>query len=1105
MRRFYYSLPRSVSTAMAENVYFYQVSLRSTSGDANAAINLPFPSSLIDTKRGLNMAVLDCHNANCISFYNFDIINGGATAWDAFAARIETFALSVNLFILIAVERGRSGHLDSITPRARRALQCIGGTGFDSIPNPSAVATWALAGQKGAAVGSAQEMVETGTAPVDLPASLAAMTGSCRAVGLRATSNMSISAWVVLNDSPLVSGGSNGINVVIIDPSLATVQRVASFDINTNISNGDIFADLINATGVDMIVAVAFKDLQPSKLSQRAKLALQSLGSTVATDVIPERASWVLISSKLLGVDGASEVLVVDRSAQTDFYFNPTSQDRLYIAYTLQARGSFGGDLEVRINGSALSSVNADGQRTFRIAAVSPDTGLVEGFRALDISNDNDVDALRAFVELTPPGYQVAVVCQLLPGSSIPPAVVEILSPVGALQVGAMDSSNMYGLVGYKGAGPGRAFDRVVSRSGSSTMPDNFALTCQVVARNPRPIIVAEAFSAGFESGNRGYVVINMRTMTFDSQNRGINVVVFDGRGRIANVALFDTHGDGGASDRLAELIDGLSNGMRVALVVVDEAMANLNERAKNAIRSLGGGKIGLLGYRDSYALVGCKGRAAGLVAELIAKRTARGALVKSFEPTTEPGSNDLGNWLSVSSFPVLSNHILLDGKPIEPVVTFGDGIQVILVGETFPKVFEVIDEPSLTDVLESILARATDPKTIFAMYVPPDSRHYPAAARIGRLIGSMWASQLGGNNGLLVIGVSGSSPGSALELKVSGPETTVSLWTGFITTLKTRGTRNPRPPRFLLPIFVGVVAVGIAGIIWLNKRLNDEVAAPPSHYQQLATIPTLPVDPPPDHPVLEVKRRAVFVAIDYYGLGDGIPNQFNGAARKHVNKAMQMYINKKVIRDEQLDIRFLDDDPNTPDNKRASKDNITEALDWLVRETRDGEVALFHFFGHGKLIEPKVGLITASKSSTKPQFTSFLWDTEIREKIANISRRVNFTFVFNACHSGNILGDDSVERGISIAAAQRKNAAWFKTTKKSVTSFLTEEIRRRLNEKKPLPTYADLRSILENAMKNEYEASRIGRPDLPEINVILQSNNGITNPNTLQWLDRLT
>ena len=97
------------------------------------------------------------------------------------------------------------------------------------------------------------------------------------------------------------------------------------------------------------------------------------------------------------------------------------------------------------------------------------------------------------------------------------------------------------------------------------------------------------------------------------------------------------------------------------------------------------------------------------------------------------------------------------------------------------------------------------------------------------------------------------------------------------------------------------------------------------------------------------------------------------------------------------------------------------------------------------------------------------------------------------------------MERGISIAAAQRKNAAWFITTKNSVTSFLTEEIRRRLNERRSLPTYADLRSILENAMKNEYEPNRVGRPELPEINVILQSNNEITDPNTLQWLDRLT
>ncbi|KAI9432809.1 hypothetical protein F5148DRAFT_133819 [Russula earlei] len=336
----------------------------------------------------------------------------------------------------------------------------------------------------------------------------------------------------------------------------------------------------------------------------------------------------------------------------------------------------------------------------------------------------------------------------------------------------------MYGLLYRKGSGPARSFYRNISQSADGwSGADTFALTCRVFFTRRPPILRIEAFSAGFFAGNRAYVTIDMRTVEFSWDNRGLNVVAFNGYGTVVNIASFDTWANQTAADRFASLIEGLPAGTGVAVVIVDEGTYRLNDRAIQAIKSLGGSKLGSVAFRGSYALIGCKGRSAGCVAEAFSPSGSFGALVKSYTPGAEPGPSNKGNWLSISTYSSSHNyHILLDGVEITPNTTFKPGIQLLAVGQQYPVVDEVLDsDDNVEGLIEAMREHA---QTVYAMYIPGSCSGTRAATSLGSFLGSTKMNDLNGR-GRLVVGIPGGGSGSALEHMFVKEFISISFWTG--------------------------------------------------------------------------------------------------------------------------------------------------------------------------------------------------------------------------------------------------------------------------------------------------------------------------------------
>jgi hypothetical protein len=114
--------------------------------------------------------------------------------------------------------------------------------------------------------------------------------------------------------------------------------------------------------------------------------------------------------------------------------------------------------------------------------------------------------------------------------------------------------------------------------------------------------------SGGYHSGNFSKILINENTMSVSS--RGINMVVIDPvQGVLVEAVSFDTHISEDESDDLARLVDWLHPGMIVICAGKDDIFEHLTNAARVALKQLGSGHINDIKYRDSWCMIGEKGK----------------------------------------------------------------------------------------------------------------------------------------------------------------------------------------------------------------------------------------------------------------------------------------------------------------------------------------------------------------------------------------------------------------------------------------------------------------------------------------------------------------
>ena len=121
--------------------------------------------------------------------------------------------------------------------------------------------------------------------------------------------------------------------------------------------------------------------------------------------------------------------------------------------------------------------------------------------------------------------------------------------------------------------------------------------------------------SAGLLDGNRAKFYRDGELLY--SGRRGINLVTLNpATGIAADSVTFDTFASTAEAESLAAFIGGLEPGFVVLAAIRDEATARLNESAYRALERLGSARIREVGSRESWALIGEVGAAAGSVPE---------------------------------------------------------------------------------------------------------------------------------------------------------------------------------------------------------------------------------------------------------------------------------------------------------------------------------------------------------------------------------------------------------------------------------------------------------------------------------------------------------
>lgn len=143
--------------------------------------------------------------------------------------------------------------------------------------------------------------------------------------------------------------------------------------------------------------------------------------------------------------------------------------------------------------------------------------------------------------------------------------------------------------------------------------------------------------------------------------------------------------------------------------------------------------------------------------------------------------------------------------------------------------------------------------------------------------------------------------------------------------------------------------------------------------------------------------KKALLVGINKYPDPD---NDLRGCIND-INDMASFLVNERGFK--MADIRLLTD-------KRATKINILERLNWLVKDAKKGDQLLFHYSGHGAQMasRAKSGEIDKLDEVICPY--NFEWtdetalkDKEFAQVFKSIPEGVDFIWVSDSCHSADL------------------------------------------------------------------------------------------------------
>ncbi|MEH2258483.1 interleukin-like EMT inducer domain-containing protein [Nostoc sp.] len=585
-----------------------------------------------EAHRGLNVVVFDEHDGSILDTQRFDTCISEQAATN-FANYIKNVPFG-RLVAVAVCDEGASyiTGIGSGNPKNQAVIDACKSLGSTKIEQLAWRNSWALIGYKGPVWGEAVEVLSSNasaycqyrftpyTAQEAINYRVSVVSGGIKAGN---------TAAIYVNQVPVLSedDAQSGFNVVVIDKDSGFVVNRQSFGLSAGdrkgYSAGD-FIDFIEAVPVGYIVAVSLKE-GVYHITDAVQYALQSIGSGLAFNLCGENSLTCEDSYAIIGIKGSApgsvpEMLQTDGIAAVKTVF-PVATIRQFNPFRVVSAMSegvnVGNNACITTNGHTVKMPNSY-QRGINVIVFNQEGQVIDRGTFDTYASTNETNKFVEFINKVNPENYVALAvkdeCTWHLNYSSNEKVRQVFQSLGSTMISQVGYRDSWVLIGKKdGTKLAEAFAR--DGQGNATAVANLTVTIQGSSNDA----VVSVESAGTNFGNSARISLKGfpgEDERYSYQN-GVNVIVFNPDEGIKRFEYFDTT-QSGKAEEFAALIEGLSPGTMVAIAIKGSNALTKRDRAVRACQSIGSSKIHRLSSDGSWAIVGFKGAAPGLVVEAI-------------------------------------------------------------------------------------------------------------------------------------------------------------------------------------------------------------------------------------------------------------------------------------------------------------------------------------------------------------------------------------------------------------------------------------------------------------------------------------------------------
>ena len=623
---------------------------------------------------GINVAVIDEVNGSVIATESFNLRAGDSNKLGIFIEKIW-----YGQIVCVAIS---NDGITSLNDYAKRSLMWLGSIKIHQLVTYDSLA---LIGVKGL-LSHTKAIEVAGNFPAELSTRVHLQSSYKYIFEITAESagtHYGKYARITVNGTEVnvpYNGYDPGLHVVVVHEVTGLIIRSQVFDTSAEsgaYSSSHQFVELINELSEGRIVAIAIKDDGIHALTEEAKVACESIGSTLIREV-PIRVSWAIIGRKCAAKGSVAEAFRSTGVSRVKLVLpNLSDCDVPACPLVIKSLENTGIGNNISVNGTIITHPTPTTQGNL-IALLTEGECSIEKNMSFTSS-----DKLADFMKHIPPGRTVMIniAYNYRSFSDYGNAALE---SIGSRLIRSGAFNDPWVIVGKKGTPIGSSIEDFYVGEGKA-----FAADIGVKRLDLAYLIVE---SADIDFGDYSKISVNGKTFIMDPVYEcGLNVVVLEEKGsHVHYTQTFNMTDNTSQSnsdvEEFVKMTRSLVAGTIVVLGTNDAGGLEQSEEIQNAINELGSGyNMTQVTGGQSWGMIGRKGGPQGSALEIL-NSDGPIEIVSHIPGGSAPVvENDRICRISVESSATTSHlegglRITLNGQTVNTSLLSGVGIRVALV-----------------------------------------------------------------------------------------------------------------------------------------------------------------------------------------------------------------------------------------------------------------------------------------------------------------------------------------------------------------------------------------------------------------------------------------